>query len=528
MDADRERRYLQLSPFELRKELLTLAERRAAGPVLNAARGNPNWIALEPRVAFLRLLELALEESGRFALAPGLGAARLAPRIAAQFEAFVRRQSENAGVRALARYLDYAEHSLGIGREGLLQELAGATLGDHYPTPPRMLPLTECILRAFLKRALLAPAADDDYELFAVEGASAGVAYLFDSLFEAKLLAKGDKIALGVPIFTPYLEIAALNDYELLPIEIRQDEKRGWHTPPQEIERVRDPTVKALLLVNPSNPTAISLDAATLEAIAALVRTERPDLMVITDDVYATFAPGFVSLAALIPHNTVLIDSCSKFWGTTGWRLGVLALHRDNVFDERIRAMDEAVQTQYRARYRSIAVEPERLNFIDRLAADSRRVGFNHTAGLSTPQQAQMALCALQYLADADGRYARAARELIERRSKLLYVGAGMAPREDPCCTHYYATIDIAALGRRRYGSEFADWLTASFSPIDFVVRLAEEKGIVLLDGGGFHAPAMSVRVSLANLPDESYPAIGRGISELLEDYHAAWQRRRA
>ena len=53
---------------------------------------------------------------------------------------------------------------------------------------------------------------------------------------------------------------------------------------------------------------------------------------------------------------------------------------------------------------------------------------------------------------------------------------------------------------RHRYGSEFAAWLADANEPIDPVVRLAEEAGVVLLHGGGFDGPAWSVRVSLANL----------------------------
>jgi len=51
-------------------------------------------------------------------------------------------------------------------------------------------------------------------------------------------------------------------------------------------------------------------------------------------------------------------------------------------------------------------------------------------------------------------------------------------------------------------------------------MKPAEEKKVVLLNGGGFDAPDMSVRVSLANLPDEAYEKIGKKISELLEDYY--------
>jgi aspartate 4-decarboxylase len=41
---------------------------------------------------------------------------------------------------------------------------------------------------------------------------------------------------------------------------------------------------------------------------------------------------------------------------------------------------------------------------------------------------------------------------------------------------------------------------------------MAESHGIVLLNGGGFDAPEWSLRVSLANLPDETYEDIGRAV----------------
>jgi len=234
--------------------------------------------------------------------------------------------------------------------------------------------------------------------------------------------------------------------------------------------------------------------------------------------------PDFISLAGILPRNTVLIYSCSKFWGSTGWRLGVVALHRENVLDERIRAMPPAIQDGYRERYGSIAIDPGRLKFIDRMVADSRRIGFNHTAGLSTPQQAQMVLFMLQSLTDVERAFTRAARGIVHRRFDLLHRGAGIPPAIGPQSTCYYATIDIPRLARSRYGHAFADWLATDVEPIDFVVRLAEEKGVVLLDGGGFDAPQMSVRVSLANLADEAYEGIGKAISELLAEYHAAWR----
>ncbi len=59
---------------------------------------------------------------------------------------------------------------------------------------------------------------------------------------------------------------------------------------------------------------------------------------------------------------------------------------------------------------------------------------------------------------------------------------------------------------------------------VDFVWRLAEEKDIVLMDGGGFAAPEMSVRVSLANLNKIDYSKIGKAISDLLNEYALRWK----
>jgi aspartate 4-decarboxylase len=265
------------------------------------------------------------------------------------------------------------------------------------------------------------------------------------------------------------------------------------------------------------------MDPATVARIGQIVR-ERPDLVVITDDVYASYVDGFRSLAAAAPANTIVLYSFSKYWGATGLRLGVVGLHRSNALDARLAAAAGEALAHARARYGPVSTAPETMKLIDRMVADSRAIGLNHTAGLSSPQQIQMTLFALDGLLDAERGRRRVARAIVRTRFEQLYRGAGLAPPADPLLTHYYASLDIPALARERYGEAFAAWLVASFEPIDFVVRLAEERGIVLLDGGGFDAPRMSVRVSLANLPDDAYEPIGRGIADLLADYHARWR----
>ncbi len=528
MDRSEERRYAGLSPFELKNKLVELAKHRGERMMLNAGRGNPNWVALAPRAAYFRLGEFALAESGRVAPAPGFGGLPKKRGIAERLHAYLAERPGAPGNALLEEGIAYACAAHGCDADLLVGEWADAVLGDHYPLPLRMLAHAERLVRAHLVAELFGgDAALGRFDLFAVEGASAGITYVFQSLVQSRLLAPGERIALGVPIFTPYLEVPRLAEYRFELVEIAQDEANGWRYPAAEIDKLRDPRVKAFLVVNPSNPTAVAIDAPAAARIAAILR-ERPELILITDDVYAPFIDGFRSLAAAAPANTILLYSFSKYWGATGLRLGVVALHQANALDARIAAMPAEAQASARERYRAVSTEPERMKLIDRMVADSRAIGLNHTAGLSSPQQLQMTLFALDALLDAHGARQRAARALVRARFERLYRGAGLAPPGDALRTHYYATLDIPALARERYGDAFAAWLAAAFEPIDFVVRLAEERGVVLMDGGGFDAPKMSVRVSLANLPDAAYAPIGEAIAGLLGDYHAEWRARRA
>jgi aspartate 4-decarboxylase len=520
-------RYAGLGPFELKNALIELAKHRGERLMLNAGRGNPNWVALEPRAAFLLLGEFALQESRSAAAGPDLGGLPRKKGLAARLRTFLAARSDAAGSSLLRRGMDYARDRHGCDPDFLVAEWVDGVLGDHYPVPVRMLAHAERLVRAHLGAELFGTEVDGGrFELFAVEGASAGIAYVFQSLVESGLLAPGDRIALGVPIFTPYLEVPRLAEYRFELVEVAQDEAAGWGYPAAQLDKLRDPAVKAFLAVNPSNPTAVAIDEGALARLGEIAR-ERPDLLFITDDVYAPFVEGFRSLASVAPRSTILLYSFSKFWGATGLRLGVVGLHAENALDARLAAMPQAAQARARARYAAISMQPARLKLIDRMVADSRAVGLNHTAGLSTPQQVQMTLLALDALLDTQGARKRAVRELVRRRFENLFRGAGLGAPAGRQLTRFYATLDIPALARARHGEAFAQWLLAEHEPIEFVVRLAAEQGIVLMDGGGFDAPRMSVRVSLANLPDEAYEPIGKAIAALLEDYCARWKAMR-
>lgn len=520
-----EKGYEALSPFELKNKLMSMAEGSRERIMLNAGRGNPNWVAIAPRQGFFQFGIFALEESQRAPHRPGLGGVAQKEGLAGRFRDFLTKNSGKPGIAFLGSIFDYTCNALNIDGDIFLNEMVDAILGDHYPTPDRMLELTERIVHNYLEQEMFGnDASVGRFDLFATEGGTAAMDYIFTSLSENKLIHKGDKIALGTPIFTPYIEIPRLNDYELVELEIEQDENSDWQYPDAEVEKLADPAVKAFFLVNPSNPTSVSMQQKSLDKITELVRTRRRDLIILTDDVYGTFVNGFKSLAAAAPHNTILVYSFSKYFGATGWRLGVIGIHQDNIFDKAIAALPSADREELHKRYCAVELDPDHMKLIDRMVADSRSVALHHTAGLSTPQQVLMVFFSLHCLIDKQGAYKSMAQDIVSKRFKTLYAAVGIPHPQNAYDAHYYTTIDIPKLARVRYGVEFAKQLVENFEPIDFVWRLANEKSIVLMDGGGFDAPNMSVRVSLANLSDDAYEAIGKGISDLLKDYYDAWK----
>ncbi|MBW2544545.1 MAG: bifunctional aspartate transaminase/aspartate 4-decarboxylase [Deltaproteobacteria bacterium] len=524
--ATEEKSYEQLSPFELKNKLMAMAEKRSEKLMLNAGRGNPNWVATEARHAFFLLGNFAMGEAYRVMSRPGLAGAPSASGSAGRFREFCLIHSETRGAQFLADALKHVTTQMDLNGDEFVGEMVDGILGDHYPTPDRVLVNTEKIVRAYLDVAMCDSRPPEGImDIFLTEGGTAAMTYIFNTLRENHLVKKGDKIALGTPIFTPYLEIPVLNDYEMVVVDVEQNEDKDWQYTDAELEKLADPDVKAFFLVNPSNPSSVSIAEESLYKIADLVRDKRKDLIILTDDVYGTFVNGFRSLAAIAPKNTILVYSYSKYFGATGWRLGAIGISRDNVMDEMIAALPEDQKKELHERYVTISRDPDSIKLIDRLVADSRTVALNHTAGLSTPQQVMMVLFSLQELLDLESRlYRKEVQDVVRERYNTLYAALGEEPVELTCYAKYYATIDIHKLAVKRHGEEFAKWLKTTHEPIDFVWRLAAEKDVVLMDGGGFDAPEMSVRVSLANLNKADYDKIGHAVSDLLEKYVKEWK----
>jgi aspartate 4-decarboxylase len=529
MDVLELRDFETLSPFEIKDELIKLAKktsRTTQSAFLNAGRGNPNWIATTPREGYFLLGQFAITESKRVMEHPaGIGGMPRAQGIAGRLEAWLAKHSDMPGASFLSEMVTFAVKKFGFEPDAFVHELVDSIIGDNYPVPDRMLVHNERIAHEYLMWAMCGdPRPAGKFDLYAVEGGTAAMCYIFKSLKANRLLRPGDTIALGTPIFTPYIEMTHLEDYALNVVNVHAPQENRFQFTDTELKKLEDPKIKAFFVVNPGNPTGVALSKETIGKIANLVKTNRPDLMLLTDDVYGTFVPDFRSLLGELPYNTIGVYSYSKYFGATGWRLGVIAVHEENLFDWMITKLPEADLKALDKRYSPLTLEPRKIKFIDRIVADSRDVALNHTSGLSLPQQVMMSLFSLAEMMDGAKLYQKACMDIVHRRAKATIEGLGIQLSPNPLYDAYYGLIDFEFFARKRIGEEAVEYLKKNVHPLDLAFRLAEDHGIVLLNGGGFDAPDWSLRVSLANLDDEVYEEIGRGVRSIARGYRHAFE----
>ena len=518
--------YSELSPFDFQIELNKAAITAKDTHMLDAGRGNPNFLSLIPREGFFEWGKFAMEEAERsFSyLGIGLGGLVKPDGIEARLDNYLH-DKNTVGAAFIRNAVSYVTDQLGYDSEKFIYEITSAILGGNYPVPDRMLTISESIVKQYIHKEMSGGKPFDvEFDLFATEGGAAAIAYLFDSLGKNYLLNKGDTIALGTPIFTPYLEIPELNEYEFVEIDVEAKSDTSWQYSSVALDKLLDPKIKAFFLVNPSNPASVKMSEENLQHLAKII-DKRPDLIVLTDDVYGTFADDFTSIFAVCPKNTILVYSFSKYFGATGWRLGVIATAKDNAFDRMLQNQPKEIKDKIVARYEHITPDPEHLKFIDHVVADSRIVALNHVAGLSTPAQAQMVFFCLFALMDMNDHYKTSLKTLIRSRERALYKLMGIQLEQDEDTVGYYSIVEIDKVSEKLYGKDFGDWVRKNVIQENALFKLASETGVVLLPASGFAASNGGFRVSLANLNEADYLKIGKAIAQILSEYYDEYSK---
>ena len=246
------RKFEALSPFEIKDELIKLAKkasRTSQSAFLNAGRGNPNWVATTPREGFFLLGQFAITESKRVMVHPaGMGGMPQTTGIAARFEAWLETHADMPGAAFLSSMQQFATKTFKFDADAFVHELVDSIIGDNYPVPDRMLVHNEQIVHEYLMWAMCGkPRPKGKFDLYAVEGGTAAMCYIFKSLKANRLLHPGDTIALGTPIFTPYLEMTHLEDYDLKVVEIKAPQENRFQFTDEEIKKLEDPKYQGVL-----------------------------------------------------------------------------------------------------------------------------------------------------------------------------------------------------------------------------------------------------------------------------------------
>ncbi|MDN3504302.1 MAG: bifunctional aspartate transaminase/aspartate 4-decarboxylase [Rhabdochlamydiaceae bacterium] len=512
--------YDHTSPFEYKNILIELGqkcEKNGGASFLNAGRGNPNFFNTTVRDAFSFFHHFMALDATKNPEYKEIAFYNIKKGIAKRLIEYLTKNREEKGAQFLMNAISFAENEFNLLPDELIAALGSAVLGNFYPVPPRILKEVELIANQFLRKILYqdnnCPVDQNDFELFATEGATMSMVYLFNSLKENKLLNSGDHIAIGTPIFSPYLEIPALKDFELKQIHIKAEESSNWQLSKHEIDKLKDPKIKAFFLVNPSNPPGIALDQDSIAHLVKLVKEKRPDLIILTDTVYAPFVEEFRSLVYELPKNTICVYSYSKYFGVTGWRLGLIMLHKENIFNELIHKLPEKEKQELDRRYKTDSTDPRHLTFMERCVMDSRDIALAHTGGLSCPQQVMMALMSLYELMDSQCHYKHTLERLLKNRVELLETGLGMKLLSGKHYSHYYILVNILDLADKLGKKEAIEKISIR----DFLHTLAEKYGVVALDGDGFGAKGHYLRISLANLESDSYLEIGKRINACIK-----------
>ena len=162
----------------------------------------------------------------------------------------------------------------------------------------------------------------DPARILLTAGASAGLIAVFTAMF-----AQGDRIGLLCPGYPAYRN--SLRALGREPVEIDCGAEVDYRLTPQVLAAVPG-ALHGLALASPNNPTGAMLDRLQLAAVADACRARGTRL--ISDEIYHSIVYGAPAVCALqVDRQAIIVNSFSKLYRMTGWRLGWLVAPEDCV-----------------------------------------------------------------------------------------------------------------------------------------------------------------------------------------------------
>jgi tyrosine/nicotianamine family aminotransferase len=278
-------------------------------------------------------------------------------------------------------------------------------------------------------------------EVVVTEGLSEAINFIYEAL-----LNPGDKALLPSPVYPPYFSMINLAQGD--PVLYRCDENNGWQPDVDDIRKKIDARTKCIAVINPNNPTGAVYEKKTLKAVLDVAGEH--DLLVISDEIYdkLTFDRKHVCMASMAGDVPVLtLNGLSKVYLSPGWRLGWIA------FTDRAQKMTDFKEAVFKlCRLRLCAANP-----------------MQHAA-----------LAALtgshDYLKDTVARL-KQRRDFVYKRANEIN-GLSLVKPEGA----FYAFPKIEG-----------PWKDDK----EFVIKLVEDTGVLVVHGSGFQAEGKHFRTVL-------------------------------
>ena len=160
----------------------------------------------------------------------------------------------------------------------------------------------------------------DSNRVIVTSGSSAGFLLSFTSLFDA-----GERVGIGAPGYPSYRQI--LKALDLTAVDIPTSAANKFQPHPTDLASL---SLNGLLVASPSNPTGTMLSRGELGAL--IKATERSEAAFISDEIYHGIEYETKAVSALeITNNCYVINSFSKYFSMTGWRIGWMVVPENHI-----------------------------------------------------------------------------------------------------------------------------------------------------------------------------------------------------
>jgi aspartate/methionine/tyrosine aminotransferase len=149
-------------------------------------------------------------------------------------------------------------------------------------------------------------------------GSSSAFILSFLALFDV-----GDRVALATPCYPAYKNILESLGVEIVFIETTQASR--WAVTPEMLAKAhRETPLKGLLIASPANPTGVMMTPVALQALAQM--SDKLGIYFISDEIYHGLEFGEIKgeTALKFSSQAIVINSFSKYYAMTGWRIGFM------------------------------------------------------------------------------------------------------------------------------------------------------------------------------------------------------------